>query len=194
MEILKFEDAPAPKRAASKKRGVNSSRETILGIAAAAAIAVVGSTLAANISINTGGSLEFGQGLTATAACSNGATVTMTPTSTFSNGSGTAGNFYLSGITFSNTGLLNCSGKTFTIQAWDNASASPLVISTTSGTTAWTSATFAYSSSAGTPVTSYSGAITSVGGTSGSTATVAFGTGTGDATAGQIYKLTLQSQ
>ena len=191
MEILKFEDAPAPKRAASKKRGVNSSRKTILGIAAAAAIAVVGSTLAANISINTGGSLEFGQGLTATAACSNGATVTMTPTSTFSNGSGTAGNFYLSGITFSNTGLLNCSGKTFTIQAWDSSTATAQNISTIAGA-AYNYATFTYSTSS-TPVSSKSVSVSSSGGTSG-TATIAFGTGTGVATSGQIYKLTIQSQ
>ena len=194
MEILKFDDGPAPKRAASKKRGVNSSRKTILGIAAAAAIAVVGSTLAANITINTGSGLEFGQGITATAACTvNSDSITMTPTSTYVNGSGTNGNFYLSGISFSGQGLKDCHGKTFTIQAYDGSNPGALVLSTYSGTS-YTSATFAYSSVASTPVTSYSSAITSVGGTQGSTATIAFGTGTGDATAGQIYKLTLQSQ
>lgn len=188
MEILKFEDAPAPKRAASKKRGVSSSRKTILGIAAAAAIAVVGSTLAANISINTGGSLEFGQGLTQTTACSGSQTINMVPTSTFSN---PAGNFYLSGINFSGAGLNACGGKTFTVQAWDNSNLSPLTISTVGGT-AYTSATFAYSSTS-VFVSSQSAAITSSGGTA-STATIAFGTGTGDATSGQIYRLTLQSQ
>ena len=38
MEILKFEDAP---KRSSVKRGKNSSRKTILGVAAAAAIAEV---------------------------------------------------------------------------------------------------------------------------------------------------------
>ena len=189
MEILKFEDAPAPKRA-GKKRNVSSSRKTILGIAAAAAIAVVGSTLAANISINTGGSLEFGQGLTQTTACSGASTITMVPTSTFKN---TANSFYLSGISFSGAGLLLCHGKTFTVQAYDNSNPGAVTISTVAGV-AYTSATFAYSSTSATPVTSNSAAITSAGGSTGSTATIAFGTGTGDATSGQIYKLTLQSQ
>jgi hypothetical protein len=200
MEILKFEDAPAPKRAA-KKRNVNSSRKTILGIAAAAAIAVVGSTLAANISINTGSGLEFGQGLTATAACSGGDAITMTPASSFTNGSSTSGTFYMSGITFGGTGLGtndSCNGKTFTIQAWDNTSGSnALTISSLSGT-GYNLATFQYATSAG-GITKWSPGITAgnAGGTFNATtgyATVAFNTGTGVATSGQIYKLTLQSQ
>jgi len=200
MEILKFEDAPAPKRAA-KKRNVNSSRKTILGIAAAAAIAVVGSTLAANISINTGNGLEFGQGLTATAACSGTDAITMTPTSTFSNGSSTSGLFYMSGITFGGAGLSTtdaCGGKTFTIQAWDNNSASNALTLSSIGGVGYNLATFQYSSIAGS-ITKWSPGISA--GNSGGTingsqgyATVAFNTNAGVATSGQIYKLTLQSQ
>ena len=200
MEILKFEDAPAPKRAA-KKRNVNSSRKTILGIAAAAAIAVVGSTLAANISINTGSGLEFGQGLTATAACSGSDAITMTPASTFSNGSSTSGLFYMSGITFGGAGLGtndSCNGKTFTIQAWDNNSGSNALTISTSAGTGYSLATFQYATSAG-GITKWSSGITAgnAGGTFSSSqgyATVAFNTNAGVATSGQIYKLTLQSQ
>jgi len=195
MEILKFEDAPAPKRAASKKRGVNSSRKTILGIAAAAAIAVVGSTLAANISINTGSGLEFGQGITTTAACSGTDSITMTPTSTFSNAAGTGGSFYLSGIAFSGTGLSTsdkCNGHVFTVQAWDNTASSNALYLSTTGGQAYNQATFAWSTSS-TPISSVSAGVTSYGGTTGS-ATIALGVGAGAATSGQIYKLTLQSQ
>jgi len=189
MEILKFEDAPAPKRAASKKRGVNSSRKTILGIAAAAAIAVVGSTLAANISINTGnnGNLEFGQGLTNTTACSGSNNVIVTPTATFNN---TAGAFYMSSLSVA-IGTTVCNGNTFTIQAWDSSTATAQNISTIGGT-AYNLATFTYSTGS-TPVSSKSVSVASSGGTAG-TATIAFGTGTGVATSGQIYKLTIQSQ
>ena len=208
MEILKFEDAPAPKRAASKKRGVNSSRKTILGIAAAAAIAVVGSTLAANISINTGGNLEFGQGQTQTTSCTSGsggsstATILMTPLSSFVNGVG-SGTFYMSGINFSGSGLDTntadnlCAGKTFTIQAWDNTASSSALTLATSGGIGYTQATFQYSTTPGS-LTKWSAGITAGNnGTINSTtgyATVAFTTGTGVATSGQIYKLTLQSQ
>ena len=186
MEILKFEEAP---KRSSRKRSSSSSRKTILGIAAAAAIAVVGSTLAANISINSGASLEFGQGLTQTAACSGGNSITMTPTSTFVNASG-AGAFYLSQISFSNTGLATCAGKTFTVKAWDVSSSTALTIATASGV-GYNYASFVYSSTA----LSYSRGITA-GVTSGSNAaTIAFtpGTGTGLATSGAINKLTIES-
>ena len=184
MEILKFEDAP---KRSSVKRGKNSSRKTILGVAAAAAIAVMGSTLAANISINTGGSLEFGQGITQTTACSGANTINIVPSSSFNNSSG-GGTFSLSGLSFSGTGLQTCVGKTFTLKAWDNSTSNPLIIST-GNNIGYTSATFVYSSSA----LSYSAGITA-GAQGSNSATVAFNTsGNNVATSGAIYKITLES-
>ena len=80
MEILNLgsaaeDNSPAPK--ARKKLRV------ILGIGALAAVTGIGSTLAANISLNGGGNVEFGQGVATTAACDGN--VTLTPVSTFSN-------------------------------------------------------------------------------------------------------------
>jgi hypothetical protein len=69
------DNAPAPK--ARKKLRV------ILGIGALAAVTGLGSTLAANISLNGGGNVEFGQGVATTAACDD--TITLTPVSTFVN-------------------------------------------------------------------------------------------------------------
>lgn len=187
MEILKFEEAP---KRSSRKRSTSSSRKTILGIAAAAAIAVVGSTLAANISINTsnGGSLEFGQGLTQTAACSGSNTINMTPTSSFVNASN-AGTFYLSNIAFSGTGLQTCVGKTFTIKGYSDSGANALTIATGNGT-GYTQATFVYSSSA----MSYSPGVTA-GAVGSNSATMAFNiTNPGQmATSGSIAKLTIES-
>ena len=184
MEILKFEDAP---KRSSVKRGKNSSRKTILGVAAAAAIAVMGSTLAANISINTGGTLEFGQGLTQTTACSGANIINIVPASTFNNSSG-GGTFSLSSLTFSNTGLLGCVGKTFTIKAWGDSGSNPLTIAT-GNNVGYTSATFVYSSTA----LSYSPGITAGVGNLNS-ATVAFNTnGNNVATSGAIFKITLES-
>ncbi len=186
MEILKFEEAP---KRTSRKRSSGSSRKTILGIAAAAAIAVVGSTLAANITINSGSGLEFGQGLTQTAACSGNSSITMTPTSTFVNSSG-AGSFYLSNIAFSNTGLATCVGKTFTIKGWSDAGTSALNIATGNGS-GYSQVTFTY-----TTATTYSAGITA-GSTLGSnSATIAFTglTSPGTlATSGAIAKLTIES-
>jgi hypothetical protein len=190
MEILKFEEAP---KRSSRKRSSSSSRKTILGIAAAAAIAVVGSTLAANISINSGASLEFGQGLTQTAACSGSNTITMTPTSTFVNSSG-SGTFYLSQVSFGGSGLDTCNGKTFTIKAFDASTSTPLTIATANGAGV-SQATFQYSTTSN-GINKWSAGVTAGGGAASSaTATLAFNLngGTNIATSGAIYKLTIES-
>jgi hypothetical protein len=57
----------------------------VLGVTALAAVTGLGSTLAANISLNGGGNVEFGQGVATTAACDGD--ITLTPVSTFSNAS-----------------------------------------------------------------------------------------------------------
>ena len=62
MEILKF-DSPGTSRARKK----NSSSRAVLGIMAVAAIGALGSTFAANISLNSGAAVEFGQGVAVTA-------------------------------------------------------------------------------------------------------------------------------
>ena len=188
MEILKFEEAP---KRTSRKRSSGSSRKTILGIAAAAAIAVVGSTLAANISINTsnGGNLEFGQGLTQTAACTGSQNITMTPTSTFVNASG-AGTFYLSAISFAYSAAM-CNGNTFTIKAWDSSNNIPLNIATFGGA-ASNYATFQFSTTSTTSVNKSSPGTTVGGGST--SATIAFtNAGVGLATSGAISKITVES-
>jgi hypothetical protein len=66
-------------------------------------------TLAANVSLNNGQPVEFGQGITQTVACSG------------------AGAFYFSSVTVSNIPS-TCYGKDFTINAYDNSSNSPLAL------------------------------------------------------------------
>jgi hypothetical protein len=80
VEILNLggaEDSYSPAPKSRKKLRV------ILGIGALAAVTGLGSTLAANISLNGGGNVEFGQGVATTAACDD--TITLTPVSTFVN-------------------------------------------------------------------------------------------------------------
>ena len=93
MEILKFDNAPQ-KRTRQKK----SSTKGLLAAAGFAAIAVLGSTLAANISLNSG-TLEFGQGVAVTSACDSDG-ITATPKAVFANSSG-AGQFNFASIAFS---------------------------------------------------------------------------------------------
>ena len=63
MEILKFDNAPSPRK--SKK---NKNLKALTSLATVAAIAVLGSTMAANISLGSSG-IEFGQGVQTTSAC-----------------------------------------------------------------------------------------------------------------------------
>ena len=50
-------------------------------------------TLAANISLNSGGRVEFGQGMTLTAACAGSTALTVTPNSSFVNAAGAGAHF-----------------------------------------------------------------------------------------------------
>jgi len=139
-------------------------------------------TLAANISLNNGQSVEFGQGFTQAVACSGGTNLTITPNSTFTNTSG-SGAYYLSSVTVSNIPT-SCYGRDFTLNAYDNASNTPLAIFNTTSTNAViynNAGTFqAGIGSAGMSVTSGSGSFTAT-----------FSTPV--ALTNSIFKLTIQS-
>jgi hypothetical protein len=188
MEILKFENAPAPRKSAPKK----SNLKSLAGLATVAAVAVLGSTLAANITLGSG-SLEFGQGVQTTAACDSN--ISVSPKVTFVN-SATNPQFMLS--TISLTGVDNtdqsgategCDGKTLQINAYGNSDATPLSIASASNTayslvTVGVKATGAMAVSPGVTLTSS--------GTSGSIG-IDLAITNPQATSGAVYKLTLQS-
>jgi hypothetical protein len=144
---------------------------------------LVQTTLAANISLNTGSPVEFGQGVTATSACSGATDLTITPNSTFSNVSG-AGAHYFSSVTVSNIPS-DCYSKDFTINAYGNTDTSPLAIFNS------TSKNLVVYDNAGTFELG-AGSISGASITSGSgTFTVTFTNPV--ATSGSVFKLTLQS-
>ena len=101
---------------------------------------LVQNTLAANISLNSGGAVEFGQGVAMTAACSGANTLTVTPNSEFSNSSG-AGAHYLKTITVSGIPA-GCNGVDFNISVYDSttSTALPMFGSTKSVATIWNNA------------------------------------------------------
>lgn len=187
MEILKFDNAATPRRKKS-----NGNLKSLAGLASVAAIAVLGSTLAANISLGTGSGIEFGQGVQTTASCDD--TIVVTPSVRFINAAG-AGTFYLSTISLSSIDFRSttyCSGKTFTLNAYNNSDATPLQLAT-SGSTQITQATFAVAASgvaAGTSGISLSTSNTSAN----QYGTVTLGFGEPTSTSGAVYKITLQSQ
>ena len=195
MEILKFENAPAPRKAVAKK----SNLKSLAGLATVAAVAVLGSTLAANISLGTGSSLEFGQGVQVTAACDSA--ITLSPRVTFVN-SATNPQFYFSTVSFSGVdgratgqsstidGGTGCSGRTLTLNAYGDSSATPIQFATASNALV-SAATIGINGS--TPTTSNGFTISSVVGAATATSSFDLGITTPAATSGAIYKLTLQS-
>ena len=67
----------------SKKKS-NSKYKAALGVGSVVSLFGIGSTLAANISLNGGGNVEFGQGVATTAACDEDG-FTITPVTYFNN-------------------------------------------------------------------------------------------------------------
>jgi hypothetical protein len=133
-----------------------------VGIGLLVAVLGIGSTLAANITINGGPSTEFGQGVQRTVYCGSGASypITVTPISSYSNpapeeiaqasqasqsedpnasASTAAGSFYLSGIQVSDIDRA-CSGINFVVSVYDNkGNDTPLpIVTTVSGNPALT--------------------------------------------------------
>ena len=139
------------------------------------------STLAGNISLSSGTGIEFGQGFSQAVACSGNTDLTLTPRSTFINGS--PGAHYLNSVTVS--GIPDsCFGVDFTINAYGNTDNSPLALFNSTSTNA------VVYNNAGT----FSTGIGSTG------MTVASGTGTFTATfttpvaqSSSVLKLTMQS-
>ena len=144
---------------------------------------LVQTTLAANIALNSGSPIQFGQGVTATTACSGATNLTITPNSSFVNASG-AGAHYFSAVTVSNIPS-NCYGDDFTINAYGNSSNTPLALFDSTSTSA-----VVYNNS-GTFELGV-GTLTGASITSGSgTFTITFTNPV--ATSGSVFKVTLQS-
>ena len=171
---------PAPKK---------SNIKALAGLATIAAVAVLGSTLAANISLGTGSTLEFGQGVQVTSACDD--VITLTPKAVFINGASPS--FILSTIGFTGVDAAStttCQGKTLTLNAYGDTGSTPVQLAT-AGSSALTTATIGITST--TPTSAAGTVIGNVSG--GGTNALAFDLGftTPSATSGAVYKLTLQS-
>ena len=90
-------------------------------------------TFAGNISLSSGSGIEFGQGITQAVACSGNTDLTLTPRSSFTNGS--PGSHYLNSVTVSDIPE-SCHGVDFTISAYDSSSNTPLAIFNNTSTAA----------------------------------------------------------
>jgi hypothetical protein len=97
--------------------------QVIIGVVALVLVPSLGNTFAGSIAVNAnnGNNVEFGQGITATAACDND--VTITPSAKYDTATAL---FYLESITVSNVDFNNsvtnsCLGKTIELSVIDSA-------------------------------------------------------------------------
>jgi|GEM_PF-1955686 len=126
MEILNLGGSFEPSEKSSKKKF-----KVVLGIGLLAGVMGLGSTLAASVTLNSGSTVEFGQGLAATTACDSA--ITVTPSSTFVNDStsATTGDFQLRSISITNlnSDLVNtssgtgCGTRVLILKAYTNSTA-----------------------------------------------------------------------
>jgi hypothetical protein len=167
---------------------VSGTRRNFKGIISLILLIAVGgtylqTTLAANINLNSGLVVEFGQGVAATTACSGGTNLIVTPISSFQNVSG-AGAFYFSSVKVSNIPS-GCNGKDFIINAYNSSGGSPLAIFNSTSTSA-----VVYNNAG----TFELGAGTTTGASiTGSTGTFTLTFTTPVAAAASVFKLTIQS-
>ena len=103
------------------------------GVVIVGSIFFLQSTLAGNISLNSNRGIEFGQSVSQAVACSGETSLTLTPRSTYINGS--PGAHYLQSVTVSNIPT-SCYGDDFTISAYNDSSSTPLALFNSTSTNA----------------------------------------------------------
>jgi hypothetical protein len=132
MSLINFDSENNPPNSNHK------SLKFVLGIGALVGVIALGSTLAASINLNSGGPVEFGQGVAQTTACDND--IVLTPFSAFVNSAG-EGSFLLSSITLSSidSSAEGCAGKSFTISSFSDNSPTPIaqIVVAVTSTSPW---------------------------------------------------------
>ena len=113
-------------------RPAQNNHKKLLTVALAIFCLSFGGTYAANISLNTGGGSEFGQGIVATTGCD--AYIEISPATTFANSSSASSSAYaIETLTVSDIAA-SCAGKSLKVNLYDTVTstsltASPIVIS-----------------------------------------------------------------
>ena len=190
MEILNF-DSNGSNRSPKKRARI----ATFIG--GAFLLAALGSTFAANITINTTNSLEYAQGVTQATACES--TISVTPVNRFINSAG-GGAFYLETITVTDTetisnstGLSKCIGKSIKISVFGNTGSA--LTYGNAGVTSCTVPITAHTSSA--PTNGITpGALSNCGGLQATAVTGGFAlstSGTPTLLAGDVFKIAIES-
>jgi hypothetical protein len=114
----------------SKKKN-NKLLKILLGISALIVVPAIGTTLAANITIGTNGTVQFGQGTATAAACDD--SITVVPNATFIEADNA---FKLGSVTISNLNATACASKTLRFRFYPTTASTDSALTVSSaGTT-----------------------------------------------------------
>jgi predicted RecA/RadA family phage recombinase len=120
---------PEEDRTAKKKKD-NKVLKVLLGISALIAVPVIGTTLAASISINSGTAVQFGQGIATAAACDS--SILVTPNASFIEADDA---FKLGTVTISNLDATECASKTLRFRFYPTTAGTDSALTVSSGGT-----------------------------------------------------------
>ena len=120
---------PEEDRADTKKKN-NKVLKVILGLSALIAVPVIGTTLAATITISSG-EVQFGQGVATAAACD--ASITVTPNATFIEADN---QFKLGTVTSSGLNATTCASKTLRFRFYPTTGSADSALTVSTGGTA----------------------------------------------------------
>lgn len=128
-----FHDDPVEEISSSKLTTKFPLKIKLSGLALISFVSytLLGTTYSANIQLGSG-RVEYGQGVTQSTACDSA--VTITPYATFANASGAGADYKLTTLKVTDIGS-GCYGKDLIIRAYDSATATPLNLYLTGGTT-----------------------------------------------------------
>jgi Concanavalin A-like lectin/glucanases superfamily len=118
-----------------KSKKTLSIKLILLATISAFGYSTLGTTFATDVQLGSG-RVEFGQGVLTSTACDS--QVIVTPFATFANASGVAAKYKLTDIQLSDISA-DCYGRDFIIKAYDSATATPLNLYQTGGTTNYNS-------------------------------------------------------
>jgi hypothetical protein len=125
-----YHDDPIDLKEDSRKKLFSSI--IVFLVLAAGGTFLIQTTLAANISLNSNSPVEFGQGISATTACSGDTQLTITPHAAFTNQAG-SGSFKFDSVTVSGIPE-DCHGSDFIINAYGNTDNTQLILFNSSST------------------------------------------------------------
>jgi hypothetical protein len=114
----------------AKKKSTNKYLKILLGLGVLFSVPVIGTTLAATIAINGGGSntVNFGQGVIVAAACDS--TITVTPYSTYVEADNA---FKLSSVKISGLDPVGCASKVLRIRFYPTTGSADSALTVASG-------------------------------------------------------------